>query len=143
MHDNFKYPRIKKIQQVHQELQTENAERHTFKAPCCCFENAPYTIVCTINVSIVCKKNEVPNLLLEKNIFYCLMKTKCCFVFKLIVCEMMISLSLQLECTMMYRVTTRNGIDCCNNPTLLIWLVTTHFDWMGLNCYIYACQPNY
>ena len=20
---------------------TENAERHTFKAPCCCFENAP------------------------------------------------------------------------------------------------------
>ena len=22
---------------------TENAERHTFKAPCCCFENAPYT----------------------------------------------------------------------------------------------------
>ena len=22
---------------------TENAERHTFNAPCCCFENAPYT----------------------------------------------------------------------------------------------------
>ena len=22
---------------------TENAERHTFKAPCCCFENAPNT----------------------------------------------------------------------------------------------------
>ena len=22
---------------------TENAERHTFKAPCCCFEKAPYT----------------------------------------------------------------------------------------------------
>ena len=48
---------------------TENAERHTFKAPCCCFENAPYielTIVCTINVSIDCQKNEVSNLLVEK-----------------------------------------------------------------------------
>ena len=36
---------------------TEKAERHTFKAPCCCFENAPYTeltIVCTINVSSDC-----------------------------------------------------------------------------------------
>ena len=52
---------------------TENAERHTFKAPCCCFENAPYTeltIVCTINVSIDYKKNEVSNLLVEKNILY-------------------------------------------------------------------------
>ena len=53
---------------------TENTERHTFRAPCYCFENAPYselTIVCTINVSIDCKKNEVSNLLLEKNILYC------------------------------------------------------------------------
>ena len=39
-------------------------QKHTFKAPRCCFENAPYTeltIVCTINVSIDCKKNEVSN----------------------------------------------------------------------------------
>ena len=26
-----------------------------------------------------------------------------------------------------------NGIDCCNNQTLLIRAATTHFDWMGLN----------
>ena len=53
---------------------TENAERHTFKAPCSCFENAPYTeltIVCTINVSIDSKKNEVSNLNQEKNILDC------------------------------------------------------------------------
>ena len=52
---------------------TENAERHTFKAPCCCFENAPYTeltIVCTITVSIDCKKNEVSSFLVERNILY-------------------------------------------------------------------------
>ena len=44
---------------------TENAERHTFKAPCCCFENALYTeltIVYIINVSFDCNKNEVSNL---------------------------------------------------------------------------------
>ena len=53
---------------------TENAERHPFKALCWSLENAPYTeltIVCTINVSIDCKKNEVPNLLMEKIILYC------------------------------------------------------------------------
>ena len=53
---------------------TENAERQTFKAPWCCFGNAPYSelaIVCTINVSIDCKKNEVPNLNQEKNILDC------------------------------------------------------------------------
>ena len=27
-----------------------------------------------------------------------------------------------------------NGIDCCNNQTLVICIATTHFDWMGLNC---------
>ena len=37
---------------------------------------------------------------------------------------------------MMYRVAARNGIDCCNNQTLLICIETTHFDWMGLNCCI-------
>ena len=40
------------------------------------------------------------------------------------------------KCTMMYRVATKDGIDCCNNQTLLISLVTIPFDWMGLNCYI-------
>ena len=47
----------------------ENAQRDTFKAPCCCLENAPstaLTIVCTINVSIDCKKNKVSNLNQEK-----------------------------------------------------------------------------
>ena len=50
---------------------TENAQSDTFKAPCCCFENAHYTaltIVCTINMSIDCKKNKVSNLNQEKNI---------------------------------------------------------------------------
>ena len=59
---------------MYQSYIEENAERHTFKAPCCCFENARYTehtIVCTINVSIDCKKNEVSNLLVEKKILYC------------------------------------------------------------------------
>ena len=30
----------------------------------------------------------------------------------------------------------QNGIDCCNNQTLLIGAATTHFDWMGLKCCI-------
>ena len=54
--------------------QTENAQSYTFKAPCCCFENAPYTaltIVCTINVNIDCKKKEVSNLNQKKNILDC------------------------------------------------------------------------
>ena len=33
---------------------------------------------------------------------------------------------------MMHRMATPNGIDCCNNQTLLIGVATTHFDWMGL-----------
>ena len=50
---------------------TENAQSDTFKAPCCCFENAPnnaLTIVCTINVSIDCNWFDVPNLPQKKNI---------------------------------------------------------------------------
>ena len=50
---------------------TENAQSDTFKAPCCCFENAPNTfptIVCTINVSIDCNWFDVPNLPQKKNI---------------------------------------------------------------------------
>ena len=53
------------------ELLTENARSDTFKAPCCCFENAPntaLTIVCTINVSIDCNWFDVPNLPQKKNI---------------------------------------------------------------------------
>ena len=40
------------------------------------------------------------------------------------------------NCTRVYRTTITNGIDCCNNQTLLIGVATTHFDWMGLTCYI-------
>ena len=50
---------------------TENAQSDTFKAPCCCFENAPniaLTIVCTINVSIDYNWFDVPNLPQKKNI---------------------------------------------------------------------------
>ena len=50
---------------------TGNAQRDTFKAPCCCFENAPntaLTIVCTINVSIDCNWFDVPNPFTRKNI---------------------------------------------------------------------------
>ena len=104
---------------------TENAERHTFKAPCCCFENAPYTeltFVCTINMSIDCKKNEVPNLNKEKNILDCNTRQSClCFVFKIIVRKdndfsaltaiKFINENIE-KCTMMYRVATPNGIDC-------------------------------
>ena len=33
-----------------------------------------------------------------------------------------------------------NGIDCCNNQTLLIGAATTHFDWMGLKCWLFRDQ---
>ena len=49
----------------------ENAQSDTFKAPCCCFENAPNTaptIVYTINVSIDCNWFDVPNLPQKKHI---------------------------------------------------------------------------
>ena len=38
-----------------------------------------------------------------------------------------------------------NGIDCCNNQTLLIGVATTHFDWMGLKVAfnILLCEQNY
>ena len=39
-------------------------------------------------------------------------------------------------CTMMYRTAMPNGINCCNNQTVLIAVATTHFDWMGLKCCI-------
>ena len=47
----------------------ENAQSDTFKAPCCCFDNAPdtaLTIVCTI--SIDCNWFDVPNPFTRKNI---------------------------------------------------------------------------
>ena len=133
---------------------TENAERHTFEAPCCYFENAPYTeltIVCTINVSFGCKKNEVSNLNQETNILDCNTRKSVvlfvfclCFVFKIIVCKDDVFLALRLQimnenlnfCTMMYRMAMPNGIDCCNNQTLLSCIATIHFDWMGLKCCI-------
>ena len=49
----------------------ENSQRH-FQGPLLgCFEYVPYTaptIVCTINVSIDCKKNKVSNPIIRKNI---------------------------------------------------------------------------
>ena len=39
-------------------------------------------------------------------------------------------------CTMVYRMATPNGIDCCYNQTLGYCIATTHFDWMGLKCCI-------
>ena len=52
----------------------ENAQSDTFKALGWCFENAPstaLTIVCTINVSIDCKKDKVSNLNQENIILDC------------------------------------------------------------------------
>ena len=31
------------------------------------------------------------------------------------------------KCTMMYRMAMQNGIDSCNNQTILIWLATALF----------------
>ena len=81
----------------------ENAQSDTFKALCCCFENAPntaLTIVCTINVSIDCKKNKVSTLNQEKNILDCKSRQQVAwfvFCFKVKLCaKMMISLLLKL-----------------------------------------------
>ena len=38
--------------------------------------------------------------------------------------------------TRVYRMAMQNGIDCCNNQTVLIGAATTHFDLMGLKCCI-------
>ena len=100
----------------------------------------------TINVSIDCNWNKVSSLE-EKYALLKIKTTSClvCVLFaKIIVCKDDVFLALKLQimnenikfCTMMYRMATRNGIDCCNNPTLLICITTTHFDWMGLNCCI-------
>ena len=91
-------------------------------------------------MSIDCKKNEVSNLNQEKSILDCNTRQSVAllvFVFKIIVCKNddfsaiaainFINENIE-KCTMMYRVAMRNGIDCCNNPTLLIWLVTIPFD---------------
>ena len=72
-------------------------------------------------------------------------QTKCCFVcvlfVKIIVCKEYDFLAFKANenlifCTMMYRMATPNGIDCCNNQTLFICVATIPFDWMGLNYYI-------
>ena len=99
-------------------------------------------------MSTDCKKNEVFNLNQEKNILDCNTKQSValfvfCFENKLCA-KMMFSFHLRLQimnenlhfCTMMYMMAMTNGIDCYNNPTLLICIGTIHLDWMGLNCYI-------
>ena len=46
-------------------------QKGTFKAPCCCFENAPntaLTVIWTINVSIDCNWFQLPNPNERKNI---------------------------------------------------------------------------
>ena len=120
----------------------------TFKAPSCCFENThntALTIVCTINVSIDCKKTKVSNLNQEKNVLDCESRQQVAwfvFCFKIkIVCKDDVFISFKANenlnfCTMMYGTATANGIDCCNNQTLVICIATTHFDWMGLKCCI-------
>ena len=125
----------------------ENAQRDTFKAPCCCFENVPntaLTIVCTINVSIDCKKNKVSNINQEKKILDCKSRQQVAwfvFCFKIkIVCKdddfLASKANENLKFCTMYRMATTNGIDCCNNQTLVICTATIHFDWMGLKCCI-------
>ena len=107
-----------------------------------------HILVLKINVNIDCKFNEVPNLLGEKDILDCNTRQSValfvCFL-KIVVCKdddfsvltdyKFINENIE-KCTMMYRAAMGYGIDCYNNQTLLIWLVTTIFDWMGLNCYI-------
>ena len=54
-----------------QRVLIENAQRHFQGSLFGCFEYVPYTaltIVCTINVSIDCKKNKVSNPYTRKNI---------------------------------------------------------------------------
>ena len=80
----------------------EYCSSHTFKTPCCCFENVPNTaltiIVSTINVSIDCKKNKVSNPFTRENILDCKPRQQVAwFVFCFKVCaKMMISLLLRL-----------------------------------------------
>ena len=85
-------------------------------------------------------KRKIYLIVIQDKVLLCL-----CFVLKIIVCKdddfsaltdyKFINENYE-KCTITYRAATRNGIDCCNNPTLLIWLVTIPFDWMGLNHYI-------
>ena len=123
-------------------------QSNTFEAPCCCLENVPNTalnIVCTITVSIDCKKNKISNSFTRKNRLDCKSRQQVAwfvFCFQIKLCaKMMISFLLMLDenlkfCTMMYGMATPNAIDCCNNQTLVICIVTTNFDWMGLKCCI-------
>ena len=126
----------------------ENAQRHFQDSLFGCFEYVPYTaltIVCTINVSIDCKKNKVSNLNQEKNILDCKSRQ---LVAWFVICIKIKIVSKDDDflafkanenlnfCTMMYRMAMTNGIDCCNNQTHLICVATTHFDWMGLKCCI-------
>ena len=80
-------------------------------------------------MSIDCKMNEVSSLNQEKNILDCNTRQSVDLFLKKLCAKMMIPLCLQLQnlsmrrfenSTMMYRAAMRNGIDCCNNQTLLI-----------------------
>ena len=118
---------------------------HTFQ-PRGNFENAPstaLTIVCTINVSIDCKRMKYL-ISIERKIYLIvnqdnkLLGFVFCFKNK-IVCKDDDFLAFTANensnsCAMMYRTVITNGIDCCNNQTLVICIATTHFDWMGLKC---------
>ena len=82
---------------------TENAQRHFQGSLFGCFEYVPYTaltIVCTINVSIDCKKNKISNPFTEKNMLNCKSRQQVAwFVFciKIKLCaKMMFSLLLRL-----------------------------------------------
>ena len=81
----------------------ENSQRHFQATLFGCFDYVPFialTIVCTINVSIDCKKNKVSNPFTRKNILHCKSRqedTWFVFCFKIKLCaKMMISLFLRL-----------------------------------------------
>ena len=84
----------------------ENAQRHCQGSLFGCFEYVPYTaliIVCTINVTIDCKKNKVSNPFTRKDILDCKSRQEDAwfvFCFKIKLCAMMMfSLLLRLQRT--------------------------------------------
>ena len=81
----------------------ENAQRHFQGSLFRCIEHVPYTAlttVCTINVSVDCKKNKVSNPFTRKIILDCKSRQQVAwfvFCFKIKLCaKMMISLLLRL-----------------------------------------------
>ena len=94
-------------------------------------------------MSIDCGWNQIPNLFTEKNIYSTVIddtELLHCFCFLDKLCaEKVISLCLFAyklinenyeKCTMMYRMSMTNGIDCCNNQTNSLLFATTLFvEW--------------